>query len=52
MQYERSPDKIVFCLLTLLFIPGGVTMYLTVEAVDETFSFIQKNSFKGGSVVF
>ncbi|MCP3901006.1 MAG: class I SAM-dependent methyltransferase [Desulfobacteraceae bacterium] len=38
--------------LTTLFIWEGVTMYIDIEAVNETLSFIAKNTGKGSSVIF
>lgn len=38
--------------LKTLFIWEGVTFYLTAQAVDDTLSFITKNSSPGSSVIF
>jgi methyltransferase (TIGR00027 family) len=38
--------------LKTLFIWEGVTMYLTLEAVDKTLAFIKSNSGKGSIVIF
>jgi methyltransferase (TIGR00027 family) len=38
--------------LKTLFIWEAVTMYLTVEAVDETLDFIARNSGEGSSIIF
>lgn len=46
--FESGYDKN----LKTLFIWEGVTMYLTAEAVDETLSFVAKNSGKGSSIIF
>ena len=46
--FESGYNKI----LKTLFIWEGVTMYITAEAVDETLSFVTKNSGKGSSIIF
>jgi methyltransferase (TIGR00027 family) len=46
--FESGYDKN----LKTLFIWEGVTMYLTAEAVDETLSFVAKNSGEGSSIIF
>ena len=38
--------------LKTLFIWEGVSMYIYPEAVDETLSFVSKNSGKGSSIIF
>jgi len=46
--FESGYDKN----LKTLFIWEGVTMYLTAEAVDETLTFVAKNSGNGSSIIF
>ncbi len=46
--FESGYDKN----LKTLFIWEGVTMYLAAEAVDETLSFVARNSGKGSSIIF
>ena len=53
---ERLPQKMFQCGYDKdkrsLFIWEGVTPHLTAEAVDETLSFVAKNSGAGSSIIF